>query len=159
MKHLIFGKKLGRDTNARKATLNSLASSVLEKGQIITTLTKAKVARAYVDKIITSAGKNDLQKRRKLASFVTPGAFSRLIGEWGPNFINRPGGYTRIIRLNQRRGDNAQLARLELLPLVIGKKEMGAKKTKTATARRTEKRTKSRKKTPARPVKSVVTKK
>lgn len=121
MRHAYFGKKLGRDTTARKALLNNLASQLLEKGQFTTTLAKAKFARPYVEKIITQAkSKNDLRGIRVVASLVTNQAFSKLRTQIAPGFEKRPGGYTRIIRLNQRQGDAAPMARLELLEIEKG---------------------------------------
>jgi large subunit ribosomal protein L17 len=116
VRHSYFGRRLGRDTNARKALLNNLASSLIEKGSVTTTLAKAKFARPYVEKIITrSKRKNDLRTARILASHLTDKAFANLRSNLGPGFASRNGGYTRIIKLNQRAGDAAPMARLELL--------------------------------------------
>lgn len=136
MRHAYFGKKLGRDTTARKALLNNLASQLLEKGMFTTTLAKAKFARPYVEKIITRAkSKHDLRGIRVIASLVTNQAFSKLRTQIGPGFEKRPGGYTRIIRLNQRQGDAAPMARLELLEIgkVAFSKENGTKETAAKT--------------------------
>lgn len=116
MKHQIFGKKLGRDTNARRALLANLASSIIIGGKVNTTLKKAKFARAYIEKLITQAAKNRLFSNRVLASRLSADAFNRLIKEVGPQFKNRKGGYTRIIKTGVRLGDDAPMARLELLP-------------------------------------------
>ena len=130
MRHQVFGKKLGRDTNARKALLDNLASALIVSGKINTTLTKAKFARAYIEKLITSASKNRLSKNRILASRLSQDALQRLLKEIGPGFTNRSGGYTRIIKTGQRLGDGAPMARLELLPI--------EKKQKPATSPRTD---------------------
>lgn len=115
MRHLVFGRKLGRDTNARRALLANLASSLFINGAIITTLVKAKFARPYVEKLVRTVQKNRLSSKRSLASVLTHQAFLKLIAEIGPGFTNRSGGYTRIIKLGARVGDNAPIARLELL--------------------------------------------
>ncbi|MBI4037547.1 50S ribosomal protein L17 [Candidatus Curtissbacteria bacterium] len=115
MRHAVFGRRLGRDINARKALLSNLASSLLEKGQITTTLAKAKFARPYVEKIITNAQRRKLDRNRVIASSITPKAFGKLREEIAPAFKDRPGGYTRIIKLNTRLGDRAPMARLELM--------------------------------------------
>lgn len=118
MRHLYFGRRLGRDTNARKALASQLASALLEKGQVKTTLAKAKFARAYVEKLITrSITKNDLNTSRVLASRVTKQAFEKLRSSIGPGFAARTGGYTRIVKLGKRAGDAAPMARLELLKI------------------------------------------
>lgn len=116
MRHGYFGRKLGRDTNARKALASNLASSLLEKGQVKTTLAKAKFARPYVEKLITQAKtRNDLHTSRVIASFLSKQAFEKLKTAIGPGFRERSGGYTRIVKLGKRVGDSAPLARLELL--------------------------------------------
>lgn len=115
MRHQVFGRKLGRDINSRKALLAGLSSSLLENGQITTTVTKAKFVKPYVEKLITRIKKKRLFLHRQAASTLTSKAFSRLTFEIGPGFIKRPGGYTRIIRLSRRSGDSAPMARLELL--------------------------------------------
>lgn len=117
MRHLNFGRRLGRDTNARKALAKNLASALFEKGQVITTLAKAKFAKTYVEKLITQAQKlNDLNATRVIASLVSKQAFSKL-RQLAPGFAQRPGGYTRIIKLVPRSGDAAPMARLELLKI------------------------------------------
>ena len=117
MRHAVFGRKLSRDTNARQALLNNLASVLLERGQITTTVAKAKFTRAHVEKLITKAKRNSLVTRRIIASQITGGAFKRLITEVGPGFVNRPGGYTRILRLSSRKGDAVPMAKIELLKM------------------------------------------
>lgn len=94
----------------------NLASAVIIGGKVNTTLKKAKFARAYVEKLITQAAKNRLSSNRVLASRLPADAFNRLIKEVGPQFKNRNGGYTRIIKTGVRLGDDAPMARLELLP-------------------------------------------
>lgn len=117
MRHAYFGRRLGRDTNARKALLNNLASSLLINGNLTTTLAKAKFAKTYVEKLITQAKRNDLRNKRILATILETKAFNKLISSQGPGFATRSGGYTRIIKLNPRRGDAAPMARLELLAI------------------------------------------
>ena len=114
MRHRVFGRKLSRDINARKALLANLATSLLEKGKLTTTVAKAKFARPYVEKLITSAKKDRLFANRKLAASLSSVAFKRLVGEIAPGFSERHGGYLRIVKQITRRGDNAQMAKLEL---------------------------------------------
>lgn len=117
MRHSVFGWRLSRDINARKALLANLASSLMENGKITTTLAKAKFVRAYVEKLVTSAKSDKLSTRRNIAAKITNQAFKKLISEIGPGFSARPGGYTRIIKLEQRGGDAAPMARLEFVQM------------------------------------------
>lgn len=115
MRHAVYGRILSRDTKGRKALLNNLASALFAHGQIMTTLAKAKFAKPYVEKMVSNAKGEKLYLNRKLASNLEGRAFSKLVNEIGPGFEKRQGGYTRIVRLNKRKGDDAQIARLELL--------------------------------------------
>ena len=117
MRHRKFGWRLSRDTNARKALLRNLASSLLVNGKITTTQAKAKFARGYVEKMVTAAVKSGLAARRRIASSLTGEAFKKLVDQIGPGFASRPGGYTRIIKLEQRAGDAAPMARLEFVQM------------------------------------------
>lgn len=144
MRHAVFGWRLSRDTNARRALLSSLASSVLEKGQITTTLPKAKFAKSYLEKLITIAKKNRLNNKRLVASDISPGAFKRLNDEIAPGFKARPGGYSRIIKLNKRQGDGAQIARLELLKWEKVEPVAKKKGEKTVVSKATEKKPKEK---------------
>lgn len=115
MRHQKHGVKLGRDTNARKALARNLANSLFEKGQVTTTLAKAKFAKPYVEKLISAAKKKSLTNSRVLASKLQSQAFTNLTKKIGPYFSQKTGGYTRIVKLGPRRGDAAPMARLELL--------------------------------------------
>jgi len=115
VRHRVFGRKLSRDINARKALLSNLATSLIVNGKLTTTVAKAKFAGPYVEKLITSAKGDRLFANRKLASVLSPAAFKKLVGEIAPGFSERHGGYLRIVKQITRRGDNAQMARLELL--------------------------------------------
>jgi large subunit ribosomal protein L17 len=106
---------LGRDLKERKALLNNLASSVIVEEKITTTLAKAKFAKPFIEKLVTTAKKGALYHRRTISSLLSPKAFAKLINEIAPGFARRTGGYTRITRLAQRRGDNAPMVRLEFL--------------------------------------------
>lgn len=117
MRHSVFGRKLSRDTTARRALLGNLASSLLVSGHLTTTLAKAKFVQSFVEKLITKAGKNSMAQRRVVAQQITGSAFKKLTGEIGPGFVGRAGGYTRIIHLNIRKGDSAPMAKIELLKL------------------------------------------
>ena len=149
MRHRVFGRKLSRDINARKALLSNLATALLEKGKLTTTVTKAKFAGPYVEKLITQAKRDRLFANRKLASSLSPVAFKKLVGEIAPGFSERHGGYLRIVKQVSRRGDNAQMAKLELLEwdkTRIKKTEAKPKVKKAAKTERSKVKTaKSRK--------------
>ena len=115
MKHRVFGRKLGRNINSRKALLKNLTNDLVLHGYVKTTLAKAKFVRGYAEKAITEAKKAKLGGKRVLASTFTKKAFLRLVDEIAPGFEKRQGGYSRIIKLHPRVGDNAPMARIELL--------------------------------------------
>ena len=116
MRHKVAGFKLKRDAGSRKALLRGLVTSVIENDFAVTTVPKAKAARPLVDKMITLAKRDTLHTRRQAASFLeTPAAVKRLFDKLGAKFGQRNGGYTRITRLGPRKGDGAELAKLELM--------------------------------------------
>jgi len=113
MKKNIFGRKFSRDTNERKALFKSLISSLVINDRIKTTEAKAKAIKADADKIITKVKKDGEGVRRLLAGVLNPEAMDRLINDVAPRFKNRNGGYTRIIRIGRRFGDNAMEVLIE----------------------------------------------
>ena len=119
MRHRVKGKKLGRDSAHRKALKKNLASELIEHGEIVTTLTKAKYIRPYVEKLVTKARKSDkdaLNVRRYLRrKLVNDKIVDQLINEVAPRYKGRPGGYTRIVRVGNRSGDNSSLARISFV--------------------------------------------
>lgn len=116
MRHKRAGYKLQRDPAARKALLRGLVTSVIENERIITTVPKAKAARPLVDRMITLAKRDSLHTRRQAAAFLnTPNAVKKLFETLGTRFGQRPGGYTRIVRIGPRKGDGAEQALLELV--------------------------------------------
>lgn len=115
MRHRVSGVRLGRNSGQRNALLRNLSSDLLQKGYIVTTLTKAKLAQSYIEKNITQAKRNSIHSTRRLSSTLSDKAFSRLINEVAPGFSQRQSGYTRITRLGNRKGDAAPTVKLELL--------------------------------------------
>lgn len=116
MRHRVKGRKLKRTASHRTATLRSLATSVLKHKRIKTTLAKAKEARTFVEKLITKAKGNDLHSKRLIASEIKDKeVVKELFAEIVPKIGDRPGGYTRVIKLGHRDGDAAQMAILELV--------------------------------------------
>ncbi|MBI2865859.1 MAG: 50S ribosomal protein L17 [Chloroflexi bacterium] len=110
------GKKLGRPTGHQMLLFRSLATDLLRYEGITTTVAKAEAARGLAEKMITLAKENTLHARRQaLAVVLDKGVVDKLFAELGPRYTQRQGGYTRLIKLGLRRGDNAPLARLELV--------------------------------------------
>jgi large subunit ribosomal protein L17 len=116
MKHGVSGYKLKRNVAARNSLLRGLVTSVIESDFIITTIPKAKAVRPLVDKMITLAKEDTLHSRRQAAAFLrTPASVQKLFDKLGTRFGQRNGGYTRIVRLGWRKGDGAEVAKLELV--------------------------------------------
>jgi large subunit ribosomal protein L17 len=116
MRHARGGKKLGRDPAHRRALYSNLAGALLEHGRIRTTEAKAKAVKPFAEQMITLGKRGDLSARRKaLAELRSPDVVSHLFGEVAPRFADRPGGYTRIVKLGQRPGDAAEMVYLELV--------------------------------------------
>jgi len=121
MRHLKAGKRLGVTTSHRKAMMRNLVTALLEHGEIQTTITRAKEMRKYFDKMIGLGKKRDLHSRRQALAFVkSKEAVKKLFDEYGPLYEDRNGGYTRIYRLGQRLGDNAQMALIQMVDLKDG---------------------------------------
>ncbi len=128
MRHLVKKKKLRRNTAQRRALLRNLVTSFLEKERIRTTLAKAKAAKPLAEKMITLAKKDTLHAKRQALSFIyKKPVVKKLFEELGPRFSERPGGYTRIVKIGPRAGDGADMAILELIGSEFEKK---AKKKK-----------------------------
>ena len=109
-------RKLGRATDARLAMLRALVTFLLENGKIEPTLTRAKETASMAEKMITIAKKDTLANKRQVMAFVTKeDVATKLFKEIAPKYADRNGGYTRITRLGQRRGDAAEMAVLELV--------------------------------------------
>ena len=116
MRHGRSGRKLGRDSAHRKALYSNLAGALIEHGRIETTEAKAKAVRPFAEKMITLGKRGDLAARRQaLAELRSQFIVHHLFAEVAPRFAERPGGYTRIVKLGQRQGDAAEMAYLELV--------------------------------------------
>lgn len=109
-------RKLGRSTDCRLAMLRAMVTFLLEKGKIETTVTRAKEVRAMAEKMITIAKSASLHEKRQIYSFITKEEVAKkLIDEISPQYADKNGGYTRIIRTGPRRGDAAEMAIIELI--------------------------------------------
>jgi len=116
MRHGKTGKKLGRDSSHRRALYANLACSLIEHGRIRTTEAKAKAVRPYAEKLITLGRRGDLHARRQvLAELRSQEVVHQLFADVAPRMADRPGGYTRIVKLGTRLGDAAEMAYLELV--------------------------------------------
>lgn len=109
-------RKLGRVTSHRKAMLRAMVTYLLEKGKIETTVARAKEVRSMTEKMITLGKKDTLHSRRQVLAYVTKeDIVKKLFDEIAPKYEDRNGGYTRIVKIGTRRGDNAEMALIELI--------------------------------------------
>jgi large subunit ribosomal protein L17 len=116
MRHGVSGYKLKRNLGSRKALFRGLVTSVIEHERVVTTITKAKAVKPLVEKMITLAKRDTLHTRRQAAAFLeTPEAVKKLFDKLGTRFGQREGGYTRVVRLANRKGDGAEQAIIELV--------------------------------------------
>jgi len=154
MRHRVAGRRLSRTSQHRIAMRRNLVASLFEHETISTTIEKAKEVKAFAEKLITLAKKGTLSARRRAIAMlgdrdiidyedgkaVRKGTvIGKLFSEIGPRYLDRPGGYTRIIRLSLRRlGDNGRLVLMQL----VGPEESSKKETKAAAKKRSRKKTK-----------------
>ena len=122
MRHCKKGRKLNRTASHRKALFSNLASSLIINKHIVTTLPKAKELRRFSERLVTYAKKDDLHGRRLILKNIK-GKLSKkianiLIHDIAPNYKDRNGGYTRIIRLNNRKNDDSEMCIIEFVSLV-----------------------------------------
>ena len=110
-------RKLGRNNKVRRSILASLTKDVIMHESIVTTESRAKEVRKFVDKMITYGKDGSLVSRRKALAFLQNDkvAVNKVFNELAPRYANRNGGYTRLIKLNERKGDDAMQIRLELV--------------------------------------------
>jgi len=138
MRHRVDTFKIGRSGSHRRAMLANMASSLFEHGRIETTLVKAKELRRFAEKLITIAKKNDLHRRRIAVSRLRNKAMTKkLFDEIAPGYAERVGGYTRILKLAQRRGDAAEMCIIMLVE--AGAPEKKAVKAEPEKAEKAEK--------------------
>lgn len=110
------GPRLGGGPAHEKLLLANLAAALISEEQVTTTLTKAKAVRPLAEKLITKARRDDLHARRQVLKVIhDQEVVTKLFDEVAPRYADRPGGYTRIVRVGNRRGDNAEMAVIELV--------------------------------------------
>lgn len=134
MRHRVHGRKLGRTSAHRKALFRNQLTALFTHERIITTVSKAKELRPIAERMVTLAGTGTLAARRKVATMVQDKEIARrLFEEIAPRFTDRPGGYTRIMRLGRRHGDNAELAIIEFIDYELADhKDDGGGEAKTS---------------------------
>lgn len=116
MRHRVAGRKLSRATYHRMALYRNLVTDLLRYEKIVTTEAKAKESRALAEKMITWGKQGSLHARRQALSFVgDKKVVDKVFAELGPRYAERPGGYTRLVKLGPRLGDGAPMAQLELV--------------------------------------------
>ena len=146
MRHLKAGRKFGRTSAHRKALFRNLVGALIERERISTTLAKAKELRGKVERTITLGKKGTLHARRQAFKLAPQKeAVQKVFGSLADRYANRPGGYTRIIKIGPRRGDNAPMAFIELVDRegeTPAPKEEAQKKT--ATKKETKKQRKKK---------------
>ncbi len=116
MAHRIDGRKLGRPTDHRLALFRNLVTDLLRHEKIITTEAKAKEVRGLADKVITLGKRGDLHARRQALGFVyDKKVVAKVFDDLAVRYADRPGGYSRMVKLGPRQGDGAHMAQLELM--------------------------------------------
>jgi large subunit ribosomal protein L17 len=116
MRHGKKGRKLSRTASHRKATLRNMATSLFRHGRIETTTAKAKELRPFAERLITLARRGDVHARRLAARKIQDRqVLGSLFDEIAPRYAERPGGYTRILKLGNRKGDAAEMSLIELV--------------------------------------------
>ena len=116
MRHQLSGRQLSRNSAHRKALMRNMAAALLRAGTIKTTLPKAKELRRVVEPLITlGKGGSDAERRRAWSELQDEAVVEKLFGEIGPGYRARPGGYTRILRMEPRPGDSAPMALMQLV--------------------------------------------
>jgi large subunit ribosomal protein L17 len=116
MRHRVAGRKLGRTTGHRRALYRNLVTDLLKREKIITTEAKAKEVRGLTEKMITLGKKSGLHSYRQALSFIMDRKVTeKVFAELAPRYSERPGGYTRIVKLEPRLGDGAPMVQLELV--------------------------------------------
>ncbi len=112
-------RKLGKPTDQRKAMLRGMVTLLLENGQVVTTVTRAKELRSIADKMITLGKKNTLASRRAALAYITKeSVVTKVFTEYASLYADRNGGYTQIFKMGPRRGDGAEIAVIKMVDYV-----------------------------------------
>jgi large subunit ribosomal protein L17 len=139
MRHLKKGNHLGRTASHKKALMRNMAAQVIEYKEIKTTLAKAKELRKYVERMITYGKRGSVHHRRLAFKFLqNKEAVTALFEEIAPAYEDRNGGYTRIIKLGNRKGDNAEMSIIQLVGFEALAEEKKAKEKKEKASKKTD---------------------
>jgi large subunit ribosomal protein L17 len=147
MKKNVFGRKLKRDKNERKALFKSLMSAFVMNGRIQTSEAKAKAIKPEIEKLVTKAKKGGNAAKLVIEKSLTKAAFDKMVKEIGPLFEKRAGGYTRLIKLGERFGDNSPVVIMEwtevasaIVPVQVEKAKKAGKlsEAKSSASRKTK---------------------
>lgn len=145
MKKHVFGRKLSRDKNERKALFKNLISSFILRETIQTTEGKAKAIRSEIEKLVTKAKQGDKSAKTVLQKNLSRSAFEKILNDIAPRFANRQGGYVRLIKLGKRFGDDAPMTLIEwtekakVIAVATPKiKETKKKEVKKVSAKKTQ---------------------
>ena len=162
MKKNVFGRKLSRDKEERKALFKSLMTALILEESIQTTEAKAKAIRADIEKLVTKAKNLEKGALLVLEKNLPKKAFDKMVKEIGPRFAKRNGGYTRIVKIGERFGDNSPLVIIEwvekgevILPV---KKEKVKKEAKEEPVKKSKKEEKVKKEKPTKKTEKKVKK-
>jgi len=144
MRHMRTGRKLSRRKAHRTAMLANLACSIIKHESVRTTEAKAKEVRPFIERMITFARRGDLHARRIVLSRLHDSeAVKKLFDKIGPRFVDRMGGYTRILKLGFRLGDNSHMALIQLVEDETAKTKTKTKKTRKKSTPKATKETKA----------------
>lgn len=142
MRHRVQGKKLSRNSEQRQALFKGLLAALITEGEVTTSLTKAKVMSRLIDKLITRAKKPNLNSRRIISAFFNQKeVVNKLVDELAPVMQSRVSGYTRIIRIGNRQGDNSEMVKIQFIDKVIVATPVtsdASPKTKSKTSEKTK---------------------
>ncbi len=121
MRHNVKNKKLGRTSSHRRAMFRNQLASLIQHGRITTTLAKAKALRPIAEKLVTHGRKDTVAARRLVRKWISDRTLvQRLFDDIAPRFVDRPGGYLRVVKLGHRKGDGAETAVLEFVDYEFG---------------------------------------
>lgn len=138
MRKQVFGRRLKRDTDERKALFKGLVSQLVLHGRIKTTEAKAKAIKASIDKLVTKVKRNGKESgSRFIAPYLLPSVMDKFVSDIVPRFSKRAGGYTRIVRLHRRLKDDAEMVLMEWTEVGQMPATTEKKSVKTVVARKT----------------------
>jgi len=162
MKKSVFGRKLKRDKNERKALFKSLMSAFVMNGRIQTSEAKAKAIKPEIEKLVTKAKKGGNAAKLVIEKSLTKDAFDKMVKEIGPLFEKRAGGYTRLIKLGERFGDNSPVVIMEWteeVKAIVPVQVVKSSASRIEKVKKAVKETKPAKKAPVKKVSKVAKKK